>query len=183
MIRTFLIAISALGIVSCSSTKNSHDKGSIELLEVLKANQWASSECESHAGHPYTKHSIAVTDQELIFTYSDFEADCTEQFGEFTEIRPFTLGSEFVAESGVKVSEIDILTKAIAGSEREFNIKNLIYINEDMLFFGVTGPEINCEPENLLVDIKGGLGGYIPEVYVCDQRPTRIDFENAHTKK
>jgi hypothetical protein len=181
--RKLSIVVVLLLLSACSSSENSHTNEDSELLDILKANEWVSSICESHGGHPYTKHSFTVTNSALVFQYSDFEADCAVQFGEFTEIRPFVLGNELVTESGIDATEINILTKVLPPSDTEHDIKNLVYINADILYFGVTGPEIGCEPGNLRVDVTGGLGGYSPEAYVCDQRPTQIDFENYYTKK
>lgn len=181
--RNFFLLSLFIFIGGCSTSENSTPNADSELLDILKTNEWESSKCESHMGHLYTKHSFTVTDSELIFKYLDYQVDCTEQFGEFTEVRPFTLGEQLITSSGIEATEVDILTVVLQPGDLTHNIKDLVYFNSEILYFGVTGREIDCEPGNVRVDVSGGFGGYIPEAYVCDQRPTVIDFDNYYTKK
>jgi len=183
--RIIFVIILVIFLAGCSASENTTTNEDSYLLRELKASEWESSSCEDHLGHPYTTHTFTVSDSELIFKYLDYGPECIDQFAEFTEIRPFTLGNQLITSSGIEATEIDILTVVLQPGDIEHNIKNLVYLNTDLLYFGVTGREMSCDPENLLVDVDTGGwgGGYVPDAYVCDQRPTQIDFKNLYTKK
>jgi len=177
--RLFYVFLVGCILSGCSSSNSSEE--SLTLLEQLINTTWASSLCESHMGYPYTKHSFTLSTTEITFDYVHYGPECIEQLGEFTEIRPFQLGGQLTTESGANATEIDILTIVLQPGDIEHNIKDLLYVSADNLFFGLTGREMECEPENLRVDVVGG--GFLIDAYVCDQRPTKIDFEHVYTKK
>jgi len=172
-----LILLVSLWLTACS---NSSSNTELSLIESLIDTSWESSVCEMYNGYANTTHFFTVESSKLVYHYQYYGLDCVELWGEFTEERPYISGNEVITASGSTALEIDI-TKIVLPPDTSYTVKDLLYVNNGSLYFGITGREMDCEPGNLRVDVPA-LQIFV-DAYLCDQRPTDMDYAHSYTKK
>ena len=172
-----LILLVSLWLTACSSSSSDTDS---TLIESLINTSWESSSCEMYNGYANTTHYFTVESSKLVYYYQYYGTDCLDLWGEFIEERPFVIGNEVITASGPTALEIDI-TRIILPPDISYTVKDLINVSNGNLFFGVTGREMDCESGNLRVDVYAPIISI--DAYLCDQRPTDMDYGRYYTQK
>ena len=178
MTRQLIILVFSFAIVGCSGTSK-ETKESKELIESLIGTMWESTDCkEDYDRYAYTKHSFTFDKSELVFNYQYYTTDCVELLDERIERRSFSLGEELITSSGIVATKI-LINKIVVQPDWDFDVQDLLYTNNDLLYFGEYVNEEGCEWGNQRVDIQGPYR----TIFYCDQQAVKLDFENYYTKK
>ena len=174
--KQLIILVLSFIVAGCSESS----KDTKELVESLIGTAWESLECkEDYQRFAYTKHSFAFKRNELTFNYQYYNnADCEELLGEFIERRPFIVGDELVTSGGMVATKI-VIEKIVLQPNGVYDVKDLLYTNNGLLYFGEAVKEEDCKLGNERADVQTPHWS----IFYCDQQPIKLDFENYYTKK